>query len=156
KALGCAIPAPAAEDADSPVTFYKDVLPVFQTHCQSCHRPGQVGPFSLTTYKQASRWAETCLQEVQAKRMPPWKAAPNPLLTGERALPASAVKVLEKWVAQGMPEGDPKDAPPPATFNEGWTLGEPDLILEVPEEVTVGPSGRDLFRVIVFPTNLPE
>lgn len=157
KAFGCPIGEPAKPNtAEAAVTFYKDVLPVLQTHCQGCHRPGQVGPFSLTTFKQAAKWGETCLEEIEAKKMPPWKPAKNDLLAGDRTVPADAVKVLEKWVAQGMPEGDPKDAPPPRKFAEGWTLGEPDLILEAPEEVTVGPDGRDLFRVLVIPTDLPE
>lgn len=157
KAFGCPIPpAEKAAEAAAPVTFYKDVLPVFQTHCQSCHRPGQVGPFSLTTYKQAARWAETSLDEVHARRMPPWKPEKNDLLTGARTLPADAVKTLEQWVAQGLPEGDPKDAPPERKWVEGWTLGEPDLILESPTDTVVAGSGKDLFRVQVFPTNLPE
>ena len=158
KAFGCPIgePAKKAAGTDTAVTFYKDVLPVLQSHCQSCHRPGQVGPFSLTTYKQAAKWADACLEEVKAKKMPPWKAEKNDLLTGNRSLPEAAIQLLEKWVAQGMPEGSPQDAPPAKKFTEGWALGEPDLILEAPEDVTVGPNGRDLFRVVVFPTNLPE
>ncbi len=158
KAFGCPIgePAKALPATNSTVSFYKDVLPVLQAHCQSCHRPGQVGPFSLTNYKQASKWAEACLEEVQAKKMPPWKAEKNDLLRGSREVPAKAVAVLAKWVEQGMPAGDPKDAPPPPKFVEGWALGEPDLILESSEEVIVGPNGKDLFRVLVFPTNLPE
>jgi peroxiredoxin len=156
KAFGCPI-APLENKAEGKaVTFHKDVLPILQAHCQSCHRPDQVAPFSLTTYKQAARWADLCLEEVEAKRMPPWKPAANPLLSGERSLPADAKKTLEAWVAQGKPEGDPKDAPPPAKFADGWTLGEPDLVLEAPADTTVAATGRDLFRVQVLPTNLPE
>jgi peroxiredoxin len=158
KAFGCPIGEPARKEKskEAAVTFYKDVLPMLQERCQGCHRPGQVGPFSLTTYKQAAKWADSCLEEVKAKKMPPWKAEKNDLLAGSRALPAEAIAVLEKWIEQGLPEGDPKDAPPARKFTEGWALGEPDLILEAPEEVTVGPNGKDLFRVLVFPTNLPE
>lgn len=157
KALGCPIPAPAKKAAPTAqVTFYKDVLPVLQGHCQSCHRPDQVGPFSLTNYKQASRWAETCLEEMKTRRMPPWKPAANPLLTGDRALPEAAVKTFAAWIEQGMPEGDPKDAPAAPKFADGWTLGQPDLILEAPADTTIAATGRDHFRVVVFPTNLPE
>lgn len=158
KAFGCAIPAPEkkAVDLAAPVSYYKDVAPLLQAHCQSCHRSGQVGPFVLTTYAQAKKWAGACLEEVTAKRMPPWKPEANPLLAGERLLPAEAIKTLQRWVDQGMPEGDPKDAPPAAKFPEGWSLGEPDLVLESPDEVTVAADGGDIFRVLVFPTNLPE
>jgi peroxiredoxin len=157
KAFGCPIPDPdKPEVAGSAVTFHKDVLPILQTHCQSCHRPDQVGPFSLMNYKQTSRWIDTSLEEIHAKRMPPWKSAPNSLLSGERSMPVSAIETLEKWVAQGKPEGNATDAPPPAKFSDGWTLGKPDLILEAPSEVSLAANGRDHFRVQVFPTNLPE
>jgi peroxiredoxin len=158
KAFGCPIgdPAKKAVAAGPAVTFHKDVLHVLQAHCQSCHRPGQVGPFALTSYKQAAKWADACLEEVKAKKMPPWKAEKNDILGAGRSLPPDAIATLEKWVDQGMPEGDPKDAPPPAKFTDGWSLGEPDLILEANEDTVVGPNGRDLFRVLVFPTNLPE
>ncbi len=158
KAFGCPITVAEKKPAagESVVTFYKDVLPVFQSHCQSCHRTGQAGPFSLLTYKQATKWGELCVEEVHAKRMPPWKPSPNALLAGERSVPASATKVLAKWVAQGMPEGDPKDAPAAIKFDDNWTLGEPDLILESPSDVTIAAQGKDLFRVLVFPTNLTE
>jgi peroxiredoxin len=156
KAFGCPIAMPEKKAADTTVTFYKDVLPVLQNHCQACHRPGQVGPFSLTSYKQAAKWAELCLEEVKAKRMPPWKPEKNPLLVGERTLPTEAAKVLETWVTQGMPEGNPKDAPPAVTHTDDWAFGKPDLILEAPGETTIAATGRDTFRVIVFPTNLPE
>ena len=158
KAFGCSIgePEKAEPTIKTPVTYYKDVLPILQNHCQSCHRPDQVGPFALTSYKQAAKWADTCLEEVKAKRMPPWKPEKNDLLTGERTLPPEAVKVLQAWADQGRPEGDPKDAPAAPTFAAGWYLGEPDLILESSEDMTIGPDGRDLFRVLVFPTNLPD
>lgn len=158
KAFGCPIAGAEKKPAanDNAVTFYKDVLPVFQQHCQSCHRPGQVGPFPLDSYKQAAKWGELCLEEVKAKRMPPWKPAHNPLLAGERSLPADARKVIEQWVAQGVPEGNPKDAPPATKFTDDWAFGAPDLVLESPSETTVAASGPDHFRVQVFPTNLPQ
>lgn len=158
KAFGCPIALLEGKKAtaDNSVTFYKDVVPVLQKHCQGCHRTGQVGPFELTSYKSAAKWAELCLEEVKAMRMPPWKPAENLLLAGERSLPTGAVKVLEQWVAQGSPEGNPKDAPPPLKFSDDWTLGEPDLILESPSETTIAGTGPDRFQVQVFPTNFSE
>jgi peroxiredoxin len=156
KAFGCPIAPLDATAMATAVTFHKDVVPILQAHCQSCHRPDQVAPFSLTTYKQAAKWADLCLEEIEAKRMPPWKPAANAHLSGERTLPLEAKKTLAAWVEQGKPEGDPKDAPPPAKFTDGWTLGTPDLILEAPADTTIAATGRDLFRVQVFPTNLPE
>jgi hypothetical protein len=159
KAFGCPIamidgkkPAPV----NNAVTFHADILPLLQKHCQGCHRPGQVGPFELTSYKSAAKWGELCLEEVKARRMPPWKPAHNLLLTGERSVPNESAQLLEKWVEQGMPEGDPKDAPAPLKFNDDWTLGEPDLILESPAETRIAPTGPDRFQVQVFPTSLSE
>jgi hypothetical protein len=138
------------------VTFHKDVLPLLQKHCQGCHREGQVGPFELTSYKSAAKYAATCLEQVQARKMPPWKPAENDTLAGNRSLPAEAIKLFEKWVAAGSPEGNPKDAPAPLVFSDKWMLGEPDLVLESPRDMTIAASGPDLFQVQVFPTNLTE
>ncbi|HEV3385526.1 MAG TPA: redoxin domain-containing protein [Gemmata sp.] len=158
KAFGCPIAAIDAKKpvAETSVTFHKDVLPILQKHCQGCHRAGQVGSFELTSYKSTVKWAELCLEEVKAKRMPPWKPSENPLLAGERTVPSESVKILEKWIAQGMPEGNLKDAPPALKFNADWMLGEPDLILESPSEMTIAAKGPDLFQVQVYPTNFSE
>lgn len=157
KPLGC--PILLVETPTTPtatVTFHRDIEPILQQHCQACHRPGQVAPFSLLSYSATKKWAETSLEEMQSKRMPPWKASANPLLAGERSMPAAAIRTFQKWIEAGMPEGDAKDAPPAKTFTDGWALGKPDLILEADESVTIDASGRDHFRVQVFPTNLPE
>src|SRR5262249_30849114 len=137
-------------------TYYKDVLPILQDNCQSCHRPGQVGPFSLMTYKQAVRWADDVVGETQAKRMPPWKPVQRGVVTNERRLTDAQLRTLKAWVDQGAQEGSPKDAPPPKKFKDDWKLGKPDLVLEMPKEVVVAATGSDLFHVVVFPTNLPE
>ena len=158
KAYGCPITSsePKKSAEGTVVTFHKDVLPLLQKNCQGCHRSGQVGPFELTSYKSAAKWADLCLEEMKAKRMPPWKPAENSLLAGDRSLPAEIVKIFEKWVAQGMPEGNPKDAPVALKFTDDWTLGEPDLVLEPSRETTIGASGPDRFQVQVFSPNLAE
>jgi peroxiredoxin len=158
KALGCPIAALEAKKpaATGAVTFHKDIVPLLQKHCQGCHRPGQIGPFELITYRSAAKWADVCLDEVKARHMPPWKPAPNPLLAGDRSLPAETIRTFERWVAQGSPEGDPRDAPAPLRFVDDWMLGPPDAILEPAAETVVAATGPDLFRVQVYPTNLPE
>lgn len=158
KAFGCPIALNETKKAseNSTVTFHRDVVPILQKHCQACHRAGQIGPFELTSYKSTVKWAELCLEEINARRMPPWKPAPNPLLAGERTLPAEATKILQAWVERGMPEGNPAEAPKPLAFSDDWMLGKPDLILESRAETTVAASGPDLFQVQVFPTRFPE
>jgi peroxiredoxin len=157
EAIGCAIPreerAPAREGA---VTYHRDVLPILQKNCQGCHRPGEVGPFSLLTYKQAVNWASDIKDYTQRRLMPPWKIAEGGPFHNERKLSDKDLATLAAWVDGNTPEGDPKDAPPPAQFPEGWQLGKPDLVLTVPADFQVGPNGRDVFRCFVLPTHLTE
>lgn len=157
QAVGCAIvrgarPKPAA----GRVTYYKDVLPILQNHCQTCHRPGEAGPFPLMTYKQAVNWAEDIKTYTQSRQMPPWKPVEGAAFRDERRLADQEIATLAAWVDGGTPAGDPQDAPPPRKFIDGWQLGQPDLILTPEAEFTLGGSGRDLFRCFVLPTNLPE
>jgi peroxiredoxin len=159
KAIGCTITLAGSSSANktSDVTYYRDVLPVLQNNCQTCHRPGEAAPFSLMTYHQARKWAEDIKEYTQTRKMPPWKPVDcNGLFQNERQMSDADIATLARWVDQGMAEGDPKDSPPPRQFVGGWQLGEPDLVLEAEEEVTIGPAGRDAFRVLVFPTHFDE
>src|SRR5205085_5343775 len=141
---------------DAKVTYYRDVLPILQANCQGCHRAGAAGPFALTTYKQAATWADDIKEYTRARKMPPWKPVDGPKFNHERKLSDKEIATLVAWADAGSPAGDPKDAPPPASFPDGWALGPPDLVLTVPDEFQVGASGRDLFRVFVLPTGLTE
>ena len=90
--------------------------------------------------------------------MPPWKAEPwsSAHFVGERRLTDAQIKTLADWAKAGAPEGDPKQTPQPPKFAEGWTLGEPDLVVKMPKAYTVKPEGRDEFRSFVLPIRLPE
>jgi peroxiredoxin len=157
-AFGCPILAPrTAARTDGKVTFNRDVLPILQNHCQTCHRPGEVGPFSLLTHTQAVKWGSDIKDYTQSRKMPPWKPdGGHGLFQNERKLTDQEIATLAQWVDQGMPEGEARDRPPERTFKDDWYLGQPDLVLETPAEMTIGPSGRDLFRCFVLPTNLTE
>lgn len=157
QAFGCPLPLEAKKPAASAsVTYYRDVLPILQKNCQSCHRPGEVGPFVLETYKQAVKWADSIVTETESRRMPPWKPLPAEHIAGQRSLSDRDIKILAAWVDQGMAEGDKKDAPPPVKFPDGWQLGEPDAVLEMPSEAVIAGNGRDLFHCVVFPTDFGE
>jgi Copper type II ascorbate-dependent monooxygenase, C-terminal domain len=132
------------------------VLPILQNRCQECHRPGEVGPFSLMTYRQAVNWAGDIKDYTQSRRMPPWKINAGMEFHNQRKLTAHEMAVLAAWADNGTPEGNVKDAPPARKFTEGWQLGTPDLVLSVGEEFQVGPTGNDVFRCFVLPTNLTE
>ncbi|MFN4258712.1 MAG: redoxin domain-containing protein [Gemmataceae bacterium] len=157
EAIGCAIVRDGNNvSPKGQVTYYRDVLPILQANCQSCHRPGEVGPFSLLTYKQAVNWAADIQEYTQNRRMPPWKPVAGVPFHDERKLTDAEIATLAAWVEGGTPAGNPDDAPPPKEFITGWQLGKPDLVLQVPDDFQIGPSGRDVFRCFVFPTDLPE
>ena len=160
-AIGCAIPRAdkslaGLKPAPRGVTYHRDVAPILQNHCQQCHRPGEVGPFSLMSYKQAVNWADDIKSYTQKGVMPPWKAVEGPEFHNDRRLAREDIATLAAWVDGGTPEGDPRDAPPPRKFADGWQLGTPDLILTAEADFTLGPTGRDLFRCFVLPTHLTE
>ncbi len=154
-AVGCPVPAPPR--AARP-TYARDVAPILQNNCQECHRPGQVGPFALTTYEQARKRAGDIAAETSDRSMPPWKPVPGvgPALKHSKALVADEIATLAAWAEAGAPEGDPAGAPPPPAFSTGWALGEPDLVLEAPEDFAVPAEGEDIYRCFVIPTDLPE
>ena len=153
------LPAAPGSNGSHPsaVTFAKDVAPIVFDHCVTCHRPGQVAPFSLTSFEQVSKHAAEIETQVEDRVMPPWKAAPNfGDFVGVRRLNDGQIKTIKAWVAAGKPEGDTADLPPLPTFKSGWQLGEPDLVVKMPKAFTVPAEGRDVFRWFVVPMNLTE
>ena len=119
----------AAQIPSSPVTFNKDVLPILQKNCQTCHRPGQIAPMSLVGYKEARPWAKAMKAAVVSRKMPPWFADPQyGHFVNDRSLPQQEIDTLAAWVDGGAKEGNPKDAPKPKewllpTSNELSRLG---------------------------------
>ncbi len=156
KAIGCPVVREKATTVTAKVTYYRDVLPIMQAGCQQCHRPGEVGPFALMTYDQAVNWSSDIKEYTQNRKMPPWKPVEGLAFHNDRKLSDKEIEVLAAWADGGTPEGDPKDAPKPRDFIDGWQLGKPDLILTVPEEMTIDAAGKDLFRCYVLPTGLTE
>jgi peroxiredoxin len=127
----------AVEEAgdDSGVTFCKQVARVLNTHCVECHRPDEIGPFSLTDYEEIVGWADTIVEVIDDGRMPPWHASPeHGEFLNARHMPEQDREILREWVAAGMPYGDARDLPPPPAFVDGWLLPrEPDLVLSMRE-----------------------
>jgi peroxiredoxin len=141
-AAGCLISRVSAAPIAGRVTYCRDVAPLLQKHCQSCHRPGQIAPFALTSYKEASGWARMIQEVLQEGRMPPWHADPRyGRFSNDPSLkPADKQRIVE-WVEAGCPEGDPKDLPPPVAFPSGWSIPEPDLVVTMPEPFQVPAEG---------------
>lgn len=139
-------------------TYHGEVVRILQKHCQDCHRPGEVAPFPLLTYAQARKRASDIATVTESRTMPPWPASTTEggPFRDTRVLPARDVATLAAWLASDCPEGDPKDAPPARTWTSEWALGEPDLVLTMPEPYALGVEGRDEHRVFVIPTGLAE
>lgn len=150
-----AVPGMAASGPPSPVTFNRDVAPLLFKHCATCHRPDQVGPFDLLTYSQAKGHAGEILTATRRREMPPWPPEPGyGRFVGERRLTGEQLGVLERWVEDGLLEGDPADLPPMPVWPGGWLSGEPDLVVTLPQAYTLPAEGRDKYRNIVLPVPL--
>ncbi len=152
---GCAIQRRAEPKADSEITYAGQVAPILNRRCVSCHRPGQVAPFALTTYEHAARWSRDIKRATKSKTMPPWLPGNHGAFRDERWLEDAEIETLAKWSDAGAPLGDRAKVPPAPKFPEGWILGEPDLVLNG-QEFDVPASGPDEYRCFVLPTDLPE
>jgi hypothetical protein len=148
-----AVPAIAAAD----VTFNRDVLPILQTHCQMCHRPGEVAPMSLLTYEDARPWARAIKAAVLSQKMPPWQVEPqyDHKFSNAARLSEGERETLAACADTGAVEGEAKDKPAPATFVDGWNL-KPDLIVEMPTEFHVPATGPVEYQYMLVKANFPD
>jgi hypothetical protein len=148
----------AAEGVAEP-TFSRDVAPIFQRSCERCHRSGTVAPMSLQRYEEVRPWVKSIRRRVASREMPPWhidrsigEYEPDPSLSD------AEISTIVRWVEAGAPQGDPDHLPPPIDWpdDESWQYGEPDLVVEMDEEMVVPPEGADLFPSFVFDSGLAE
>jgi peroxiredoxin len=157
--VGCLIGRTKQPVADSPVTFAKDIAPLFNRRCVECHRAGEIGPFSLTEYKKAAGWAEMIAEVVEDGRMPPWHADPKfGHFANDRRLTDAEKKLIRTWVDNGAPAGDLAKLPPTPKFTDGWQLPKPpDKIITMrttPADVPA--TGAVKYQYFIAPTNFKE
>jgi hypothetical protein len=139
------------------VTFYRDVLPILQNHCQECHRSAQMAPMSLTTYEESRPWAKAIRDEVRSRKMPPWPADPCcGHFTNDRSLSPSEIETLAKWADTGAPIGDSRDAPPSKKWPEGWNLPSHDIELAMRKPFEVPASGAVEYQYFPIATGFKE
>jgi hypothetical protein len=148
----------SAMDKSAAPTFSKDVAPIFYKNCAACHRPGEIAPMSLLTYKEVRPWARSIKQVVVERQMPPWLADPqHGQFSNDRSLSQKEIDTIVAWVDGGAREGDAKDLPPaPKASEEGWKFGKPDVILPMTVEASVPADGVVAYRHFVVPTNFTE
>ena len=138
-------------------TFYRDVLPILQNHCQECHRPGQMAPMALRTYEEARPWAKAIRDQVRSHQMPPWPADPCcGHFSNDRSLRPSEIETLANWADTGAERGDSHDAPPEKQWPEGWNLPAHDLELAMPQPFTVPASGAVEYQYFAVPTGFKD
>ncbi len=140
-------------------TFNRHIAPILQEHCWTCHRPGGVAPFSLLTFDQVKGRATQVVAATARRVMPPWQPEPGfGEFVGERRLSAEQIRTIAAWVSDGAPEGNASEAPTIPVWPEGWRLGQPDLVVEMPEAYVLPASGADtvgdVFRNFVIPIPL--
>ena len=130
---GCLIGRVRKSAADATVTFSNQVVRVLQKNCIECHREGEIGPFSMETYEETIGWADMMLEVIEDKRMPPWHADSSVgSFANARSISQQDFATLKDWVAQGTPEGNRNDLPPPFKATDGWRLPkDPDVVVEM-------------------------
>jgi hypothetical protein len=138
----------AAEDTGRTVTFTKDIVPIFQRSCQSCHHQGTSAPMSLVTYNEVRPWAKSIKERVTRRDMPPWhldKTVGIRHYKNDRSLTDSEIALVSQWVDRGAPQGDPADMPKPITFmpDNEWFIGKPDLQVTTDQDFKMYPNGPD-------------
>ena len=138
---GTALAGQAAAGNFSDVTYTKDIAPILQRSCQTCHRPDSVAPMSLLTYQQARPWARAMKMRTgigpRAGVMPPWYLERDIGIQhykNDPSLTPEEIAKIAAWADNGAPEGNPADLPEPIDWNaSAWSIGEPDLITVLPD-----------------------
>jgi hypothetical protein len=143
--------------ANAKVTFAKDVAPIFYNKCVECHRAGEIAPMSLLSYKESRPWARSIKEKVVTKTMPPWHADPNHgAFSNDRRLSQKELDTIVAWVDGGAVEGNPKDLPPAPKFTDGWNIGKPDIVFQLPQAINVPATGIVAYKYVNVPTNFTE
>jgi Flp pilus assembly protein TadD len=132
-------------------TFTRDIAPIVFRSCAPCHHPGEAGPFSLVTYGDAKSHARQIADVTRKRLMPPWLPSADGLLFAEDVhLSEQDIAQFQKWLDDGLREGDLADLPPVPKFSSTWQLGQPDLVLHAAAPYTIPASGSDVYWNFIF------
>ena len=155
--VGLFVSAAGLLSAADKVTFSETVAPIIYDNCVTCHRPGEAAPFALISYEDVKKRGSLIASVTKSRYMPPWHAAHGfGEFAAERSLTEEQIATIGEWVKAGMPQGDLAKMPKVPQFTEGWHLGKPDLILEMPVGFDLPASGPDVYRNFVIPSGLTE
>jgi len=144
--------------AEAPITFTEHIAPIVYNNCTECHRPNSSAPFSLKSYKQVSARADMILEVVHEERMPPWYAwGKYGEFMNDRRLSQEQKDRFAQWIEAGKPEGDKSKMPEAPEFPEGkWEIGEPDLVLTLPEPIELPAQGYVPYQYVTLPYRFPH
>jgi len=143
--------------AELPPNYSQHVAAILDSQSVTCHRSGEIGPFSMVNYEDAKKRAKQIATVTGALTMPPWKpGAGHGQFLDERKLTAEQIGTLKAWADAGAPEGDAKLRPKPPMFKTGWKLGKPDLVMKMPEAFKISATGHDIYHHFVFPMDLKK
>jgi len=148
--------APAPPPTSKP-TFYKDVLPILQDHCQACHRPGGIAPMPLVTYQSTKNSGAAIKQAVVSRQMPPWFADPHyGKFSNDSSLTPQQIELISNWVDGGAPAGSLQNAPPLKDWAAGWNIPEPQKVVQMPVPVAIPAHGDVEYTYEIVPTGFTE
>src|SRR5580700_6252921 len=135
-------------------TFYRDVLPILQGHCESCHRADGIAPMAFRTYEETQSYAAAIRNVAENKSMPPWFAVPGiGHFSNDPSLTPEQIAALAAWVDANTPAGDARDAPLPVHWAENWTIRQPDLIVKMAKGVPLPAAGDVDYTYEIVPTH---
>lgn len=156
--VGCIIGRVKKIEPTGDITYSNQISRIFQRRCIECHRDGELAPFTLTSYEDIVGWEDTICEVIEDNRMPPWFANPEyGKFSNDCRLSPAEKKTVYEWVANGMPEGDPSELPPPIEFVEGWRIPEPDQVFYMRDEpFTVKAQGTIDYQHFVVDPNWEE
>jgi hypothetical protein len=138
-------------------TFYKDILPILQTRCQPCHRPGEIGPMPLITYEQTRPFAKAIVDAVKTNKMPPWfsdKCCGQ--FSTEHILKPEEIAAIDAWVNAGSLEGKKKEAPRPLPWTNDWKIDGPSVVVSLPRPFEVPANAKIDDQYVILPIDLAE
>jgi hypothetical protein len=138
-------------------TFYRDVLPILQDHCQACHRTGEIGPMPLVTWQDARKWSAEIARRTTAREMPPWFADSKiGHFSNDPSLTTAQIVTIADWSRDGSPAGNPADAPPPRKWATGYVIPQPDLVVTMPKPVAIPANGDIAYTYEIVHTDFSE
>src|SRR3984893_12920647 len=151
ESAGCLIGRDREPAAHPLATYPKDVAPILNKRCVTCHRPQQIAPFALTSYEEVAGWADMIAEVTELNRMPPWHADPKyGSFLNDARLSEEEKRLLAEWATSGAPQGDPKSLPQPPNIADGWMIPDPDEIIYMsPEPFNVPATGIVPYQVFV-------